>query len=344
MTKTTIWFNKGFSNLHSAIELIKRDDVDGRFRIICSHSASEFIGFLVADAFEIEPVWLNDDDYLEYCLDFCRRHSVDMFLPARRMVHLVANRDKFEAQGVQVMSVTDAPTLRLIENKAKLYDALLGEDIVPIPEYFVARDITAYDAAVAQLWDRFGSACVKPTESVFGLGFRVLTNKGTELDRLLNGDAIMIGANHLRSMLADAGTFRELIVMQYLEGQERSIDCLAHEGELVTSVIRLKAKSDGGAQLLEDNPAVRQTAEALTRRLGLSGLFNIQVRESGGIPYLLEINPRMSGGLPFACLAGVNIPYWAMRLAQGSCTADDIPQPETGRRVYQVTVGVLAGQ
>jgi hypothetical protein len=58
---------------------------------------------------------------------------------------------------------------------------------------------------------------------------------------------------------------------------------------------------------------------------------------------LLEINPRMSGGIPYACHSGLNFPYWALKMALGECTPDDIPHPKTGIQVAQVMTGVVAG-
>lgn len=43
-------------------------------------------------------------------------------------------------------------------------------------------------------------------------------------------------------------------------------------------------------------------------------VYNIQVKYKDGKPKLLEINPRMSGGLHYSCLAGINMPYRAVKV------------------------------
>lgn len=342
MAQAVVWFNKGFSSLYSVLDLIKGEDLGGRYHLLCSHSNPEFIGFTASDSYEVEPSPVKDDEYLAYCLDFCDRHEVKMFIPARRIGHLVRNRERFEERGVKMLAAADADTLKIIGNKPALYERLRGENIVPIPDYVVVNRKGSFEAAVERIWEKHGSACFKPSSSIYGRGFRILTKKGREFDRLLNGEALKIGVDYVRALLPEDGDFRDLMVMQYLEGQERSIDCLADRGKLLNCVIRLKPSHQGGSQLLEENPEVSRVAEEITRVLQLDGLFNIQLKDSGGVRYLLEINARMSGGISYACMSGLNLPYWALRLADGSCGHDDIPSPRTGLKVAQVTQGVLA--
>ena len=113
--------------------------------------------------------------------------------------------------------------------------------------------------------------------------------------------------------------------MQYLPGPERSVDCLAHDGELVCCVVRRKPMGIEGGQMLEDNPAIEETVRRLTRHFRLGGVFNIQFRDDAGTPYLLEINPRLSGGLHYACSVRRRVPVLGGALALGR------PRPRTCR-------------
>jgi biotin carboxylase len=175
---------------------------------------------------------------------------------------------------------------------------------------------------------------------MFGLGFRIVSQRGTALDRLLSGDPIKIGLPDARLVLGQQPRFRDVLVMQYLPGPERSVDCLAHDGKLICCVVRRKPMGTEGAQLLEENPAIEELARRLTSHFQLGGVFNIQFRDGDGTPYLLEINPRMSGGLHYACLSGVAFPYWAVRLALETACAEDVPRPRTGIRVAQVNKAI----
>ena len=107
-------------------------------------------------------------------------------------------------------------------------------------------------------------------------------------------------------------------------------------------MVRRKSNGAEPGQWIEDHPAVLEWCARLTEHFKLTGLYNIQFKEDSlGNPLLLEINPRMSGGLAMACMAGVNFPLWAARLAMGSAAPNEVPQPRTGFRVCMANRAVM---
>lgn len=340
MTPTTIWLNKNLSGVFNAIEAIRAADTAGAFHIFCTHTNPDAPALRVGDGAEVEPRGLSEAAYLDYCLDFARRHRVGLFVPGKGLAAIVRARGRFEAAGVRLLAAADADTLPLLENKAALYRAL-GPDLVRLPEYAVVNDLAGFDAACARLQARHAAVCFKPAVAMFGEGFHILTPGRSGLERLLRGGVLRIDVAEARRHLGAARTFPDLMVMQYLPGVERSVDCLARRGELIRCVVRRKPDRDGGAQLLEENPEIVEAVRRLTARLGLDALCNVQFRDADGVPHLLEINPRMSGGLHFACLSGVAFPYWAVRLALGTARPEDVPVPRTGVRVGQVSQAIL---
>ncbi|MCI0462542.1 MAG: ATP-grasp domain-containing protein [Gemmataceae bacterium] len=340
MTQATIWLNKSFSTTFNVIETIRAADTTGALRILCTHTNPDFPALRLSDHAEVEPKHLNESAYLDYCLDFAWRHRVDLFIPGKNLTALARQRHRFEEAGTRLLYAAEADTLKLLESKAAVY-AALATDPVRLPEYTVVNDLTGFDQAVARLSARHMAVCFKPAVSVFGLGFHILTESGSALDRLLRGDPIRLGVAEARQYLGERARFADLLVMQYLSGPERSVDCLSRDGELLRCVVRRKPQGDEGGQLLEDNPAIAETVRRLTARLRLNALFNVQFRDSEGVPYLLEINPRMSGGLHYACLSGVALPYWAVRLALGTASPEDIPTPRTGLHIGHVDRAIV---
>jgi hypothetical protein len=333
--QATVWLNKGLSSTFDLIESLRAEKAAGEYRIVCSHTHPDFAGSRLVDAFEQEPRRMEDAAYVDYCLDFTRRHRVAVFLPGRKLQAIVEARERFEREGVRLVAAADAATLRVLADKAALY-AALGPDVVPLPEYERVSDLAGFDAAYARLRGRHAVVCFKPSVSLFGLGFRVVREDGSALDRLLRGDAYTIGLEEARRVLGERPVFPPLLVMQFLPGVERSVDCLAQRGELVGCVVRRKPETSDGAQLLEHNPGLEAAVRRLTCVLRLDGLFNVQFRQSGEVSCLMEINPRASGGLLYSCLSGLSFPYWAVRLALGTATPADVPRPRTGLRVAKV--------
>lgn len=342
MRPVTVWFNKSFSSTFNAIESLREGCArhGGSFRILCSHTQTDWPAAGLADTFEVEPKGLDEPSYVDWCLDLARRYEVDLFWPGKNARVLAGARERFRSGGTRLLVAGAPETLGLLEDKGAFFRAL-GPDEVPLPDWEIVNDRAGFDAAYDRLRQRYPLVCFKPAVSVFGLGFRIVVEGGGALWRLFHGDVLRIGLDDARRLFDRQARFRDLMVMQYLPGPERSIDCLALDGTLVRCVVRRKPTGGEGGQVLEDNPRVVDLAGRLTRRLQLTGLINIQFRDAEDVPFLLEVNPRMSGGLHCACLSGLAFPYWAVRLALGSARPEEVPVPRTGLRVGQVTRAVL---
>jgi ATP-grasp domain-containing protein len=325
MNPLTVWLNKNLENTWEVIRILCAARLPGELHVLCTHPNRNYPGRREADLFEQEPDGLASEAYVDYCLDVVRRHRVDLFVPGRNLLPIVRARSRFEALGARVLAAADAATLELLASKARAYSAI-GGDIVRIPDYEVVNDLAGFDAAWARLRPLHEAICYKPAVSIYGLGFRIVGDRGAALERLRSGDRLLIGLDDARRAFAARGRFRDLLVMQYLPGPERSVDCLARDGVLVRCVVRRKEE---GGQVIEDNPGAAEVARRLTARLGLTGLFNVQLRDDHGVTYLLEINLRMSGGLPYACQSGLALPCWAVRLALGTAAPEDVPPPRT---------------
>ncbi len=334
MTQKTVWLNTHFN----CIQPFRDADEDGEFRIVASYPSRKYLDVLLADAFEVEPK-LNDEQYVQFALDFVQRHNVDVFLPGRRVNEIARHREAFQALGVKVILAADPATLAMLDNKGLFYDHLTLSRF-ELPDYLVAASSEEFLASVTELQRRNAIVCFKPTVGIFGYGFRIIETEANShllvgVDRNLITD--LPGA---LQMLGGTGQFEEQIVLEYLPAEERSVDCLAHEGKLVRSVVRRKL--DDGSRVLEHHPELEAQTARLVSHLNLHGLCNVQFKNKDGKPFLLEINARMSGGITMSCLSGVVFPYWAVKAALKPASIKDVPVPIPGSvRVAEVTKAVV---
>jgi len=335
--RSTVWLNTHLN----CVALIRQADTAGEFRLVTSYRSQKYkADALLADLFELEPT-LEDGEYVNYALDFVTRYGVDIFFPGRKMEAIAHRRAEFEARGVKLVLAGDAETLDILRNKGLFYDALAG-DSVPVPRYAVVRTAEEFGAAVDLLQAEMPIVCFKPTVGIFGRGFKVLRTEGNAHQLGDVPKELVTDRDAALDELSQGGSFRPQIVLAYLPGEERSVDCLADRGRLVRAVVRYKLPD--GSRVLERNDRVEAHARRLTERFGLSGVFNAQFKDHESVSYVLEINARMSGGIGMSCLSGVSLPYWALRLALGTCTDADIPLPRTGLRVAEVTQAVVLGE
>ncbi len=344
MRKVTVWFNRGLSQTVHLIKGIRQSLEQGEeMQIVCTHVNADAAVAEVADKFEIEPTG-SAAAYVEWALEFAKREKVDVLIPHSYTIALSAASDQFAAFGCRVIVAGDAATISLLKSKSELYDVVreAGSLGIEIPPYTLAADLEQVMSALRAYKERFNTLCFKPVKGLGGHGFRIVSELGDKYPHAHNGDFKPLTMTDTEAYLFGESPLPEMMVMPYLNGPEYSVDCLAEEGVLVKAVTRVKFPG-GIEELLDDCPDLIAQSAKLTELLGLTGLYNVQFLEADdGTRFLLEINARMAGGIHWGIFTGVLLPYWAIRLAAGTATAADIPEPKTGIRFNRKTRKVVS--
>jgi ATP-grasp in the biosynthetic pathway with Ter operon len=327
-----VWFNKTFSSVSQAFRLIRGADAAGDYLLWYTHTDDQAPPRRDAHCFEREPGGLAGAAYLDWCLAFCRTRDIGIFVPGKEAGLISGERARFEAQGTRVLCAATRDVLRLLHDKAR-FCALVDLPQAPPAVFRVFENSAQFDAAYAQLSEQFDVLCVKPSQSVYGLGFAVLDKTRNSAQLLFDGAAFRVGLGDFRRGLAMQDGCRTMLLMEYLGGAEYSVDCVGDNGRLVCAVPRKKPGRAGAGQTIVPDPVVLAAAARLAAAYGLNGNFNVQFREADGRPRLLEINARMSGGIAMACLAGPNLPYLALRGFDRGYAGLEIPAVRAGIRV-----------
>ncbi len=334
-----VWYNRTFSSVYAAIRLIRAADSAGRFTIIHSNANRHTPAARLAHEFHGEPTGLEPAAYVDWCLEFCRKQRIDIFVPGREATLLSAHHDRFLDAGTRVLSAATPQKLQLIHDKAGFYaETQLPQ--APVAEFRRFENLAGFDAAWAELRPRHAKLCIKPSRGIYGIGFAIVDEERSAAALLLGGVEYHIGYQDLRRGLGEMGDFRTMLLMEFLEGHEYSVDCVGDQGRLVTAVARRKLPQAGSGQLIDMRPEIIEATAKLAADYGLNGIFNVQFREAAGKPRLLEINPRMSGGIGMACAAGPNLPWIALKgFADGFDTVE-VPGVANGMRVAEIAEAV----
>ena len=110
---TRVWFNHWFSTAYRLIELMKENDNDQIYVIATNRQIDAVIQKVCDEWYQESPA--VGEEYIQYCLDFCREHKIDAFIPRRNMVEVSRNIERFNAIGVKVM-VDDYEMISVIAN------------------------------------------------------------------------------------------------------------------------------------------------------------------------------------------------------------------------------------
>lgn len=341
MTTLRVLLTRGLSNVRDAIELIHQTMTPDEFHLGATYFTEHTPLCQAADSFYLEPVEEDPEAYVEWLLNLCRTQEFPWLWPQSRWSLLLRMQDRFAAAGIRLIRpCPDVETLAVLHDKARA-NARLAALGMSLPQTESITTGEAFRRSLAALGGGARRVCVKPAESIYGLGFRLIDDAKRPLDRLLGNDSFTIGSAEFAALL-DTAEGRPFLAMEYLAGDERSMDCLAQDGQLVRAVIRCKSLvAQGRWQMIETDSEGWAIAAQVVAEFGLNSLVNIQTRErlhadGRREPCFLEVNPRMSGGIDMACQAGLNLPYWNLRLATGTVEAADIPWPVSGIRVAKI--------
>ncbi|HWS39749.1 MAG TPA: ATP-grasp domain-containing protein [Arenimonas sp.] len=338
MTRT--WFNTTFSSIHVALRLIREMDREGCYQIICSSSNQHAITALASHEFYQEPKGLSATEYRNWCLNFAKENDIQIFVPGKEASLISGSHDLFEAGGTRVLSATRPDMLDILHNKATFY-AFVKSIFAPPPVWKAISNNIEFELAFDELSSLSAQLCIKPAVSVFGIGFRRIRTDKSDFDLMMQGSDHQISLHSLKEMLKQADVFPTLLLMEYLAGNEYSVDCLCNEGELVCAVPRKKNFQVGDGQLIDDRADIISACNEIVSQFFLNGYINIQFREGDQGLRVLEVNPRMSGGIGMACLSGINLPYLGLAGFDRGYECIDIPELVKGARVGEINLPVV---
>lgn len=108
--------------------------------------------------------------------------------------------------------------------------------------------------------------------------------------------------------------FEDFVLMECLQGEEYTIDCFSHHGQLLYFGARTREKTTRGISVQSTfitdpllNEDFQRFAEIINRDLKLQGIWFYQMKQdSNGQLKLLEIGPRVSGTMMLNRARGVN--------------------------------------
>lgn len=160
-----IYFNRCFNMTHRIIQLLLSYSYNCNFKIYISHGCANCNLQEVADYFEVEPS-LNGREYVDYCLNFCLKHEIDIFVPRYNVTTLIDYKEDFDRIGVKVMFIGSSETYQFLESKLKTYETLNDTDIVAIPKTFCVKNYDEFQTAYKKIAEIGSSACMKPISGI----------------------------------------------------------------------------------------------------------------------------------------------------------------------------------
>lgn len=310
-----IWFNHWFSTAYRIIELIKdgakQDNLEVMF--IGTNTNKYAVYREVCDEFLEEPTFKDKDDYVDWCLEFCKEHNVDVFFPRRNFVHISKRIEDFWSIGVEVLVDDNYDLLKTLDDKMETAKLLSNmPEVCKVPHIEIINVVQQLKKAYNKIKEiePDGRVCIKYARGEGATSFRVIDENVATIHSLDTGIGMKMSYKQIEDMLGSVISFDDLMVMPYLDGTEISIDCLNTSSGFI-AVPRYKL--GGRVTHVAKDKDIIERARLFAEATELKYPFNLQLRYHKGELYLLEVNTRMSGGVHLSSLSGYNIPYLALR-------------------------------
>jgi carbamoyl-phosphate synthase large subunit len=294
MTKVLVTGVGGPAGVAVLRSLLKRDDVQVFAADMDGWASGLYL--VEADRRRIVPAG-RSEGFVDHVIGMCRADGIDVLFSTVdvELPGLAERRDDLLAVGTH-LAAPSVETLAVCLDKYLLAERCAPSVTVPVTRLLNAQG-RDHD------WEF--PVIVKPRSGAGSRGVRLIAD---------------------RSALEALGDDESNIIQEHLPGDEFSVDVLAGlDGAVIAAVPRSRERVDSGVSIAGRTvrrAELSDTAAAVARAIGLSGVANVQLRYSaGGVPALLEVNPRFPGAMPLTIAAGVDMPS----LLHDLVTGKDVP-------------------
>ncbi|MHA5047000.1 ATP-grasp domain-containing protein [Streptomyces sp. SD15] len=320
-SRVRVWLNRTYAENVFFMDQLRSNPQLRPVEIHATHGDPDSPVLAAADTAAMEPEGLSPAAYVEYALDQCARHSIDVFVPVLHQSAIVAHRAEFAAIGTALLA-PPAEAVAVFQDKATAYQAVQAVG-VPVPPWWRVRTEEELLVAVEALEAAGHKACFKPAAGAGGVGFRVITRAPFSLAHLNGFPSPYVPLSLVQDALREADEPVDWLVMPLLGQPEVSVDCLTGpDGRVRMAVGRTKNGRRRGFTL---HPSWIEPARLLAEAFGLHYLTNIQFRMYGDEPVLMDVNTRPAGGLHQLSQCGINAPWAAVQLALGEEPGEVVP-------------------
>lgn len=315
---------------------------------------SDYIETLSSKEFVEESFVLPDNRSLEFAealLDLCVKKSIDVVLPIRTDDQLPICRklSDFRKAGVEPAIVaTDPVLLDSLLNKRKLMEYCSEVIGLETPKFLYSENKDGLRQAIEKLGYPDVPVAIKPSYSMGSRGLRILDDKMDRRKHFFDEKPSGIYST-LDDVLETIGDdFPEILAMEYLPGNEYTVDALCRKGQTFAVIPRLRKRMTGGITtsgvVVKDHnyESIKSSVEQIVEGFGLSYNVGTQFRESSsGIPLLLEVNPRLQGTTTMSVAAGVNIPELMVQMALQEFDYGFKPKIKWGLEMHRVWLEIF---
>ena len=314
MKPVTIMMSASGSQFAPGIIKCFKENGEREIRVIGGDMSDDPSNKYLVDKFYQVPA-AKDPKYVDVLLEICKKEQVQIYIPqmSAELPVLLQNISRFDKAGVMV-SMTRNDGLNIANNKLRLFEYMKANEI-PVSKFAVIDSLESFDRAIREVGYPEKPVCVKLTQSSGARGVRIIDNSKSRFQIFAyeKPSSFYISYEDMKKTLQDAAEFPELMVMEYLPGEEYDVDLVADHGKILYMAGRrnpVVVMSITQEAVLEENQQAYAIAASVVEKLELDGNIGMDFKfAEDGSCRLLEINPRIDATVSVFAAGGLNLPY-----------------------------------
>ena len=282
---------------------------------------ADAVGRFLCDGFSLVPAGAAPG-FIPALAEVVARERPDLlFVQSSHEIETVArHRGVFEALGARVLA-DGVSGIETAGDKALMH-AACSQIAVPQPKLLLPRSLDELVAGARALGYPDVPVCFKPPVAKGSRGFRILSAEVDRVHELLHERPMSryMTLPEFEGLFRGVAPFPELMLMEYIDAPEITVDLFADKGEVVFHQTRTREEFLTGLAMAFktiDRPDLVELTRKVVRHLGLD--YYQSVQWIGG--RLLEINPRVS---TFVYQEDFIIPYLGIKYALGELDAEGV--------------------
>ena len=279
------------------------------------------INFMVDKYYRVPEA--TNENYVDLLIDICKKENVDIYFPnISAEVSAVAERaDEFLRLGTKV-SIADQSVVTLVNNKLHIYD-YLRKHRLELPEYYPVYSITDFEIGCKKLGYPEKPVCIKLVSNSGSRGVRIIDAKRDRYQIFAHDkpNSFFTSYEDMLSVLKSVKALDEMMLVEYMPGNEYTVDLLADNGDVLYMVGRenvVSLMSIAQKSIVTKIDSAYEMCREIVKILNYSGNIGFDfMKDADGKPVLMDINPRLTATVSVIAAAGVNLPYLRVKQLLG---------------------------
>lgn len=295
--------------------------------------------YIVDAYYQVPPI--THPDYIDIIIDICKKEKVDIYFPniSAEISIVVGRLDDFKANNI-IVSISNIDSVNIANNKLKTYQVLKDAGI-PVPKFYGIHCVEDFVEGCKYMGYPEKSVCIKIVNGSGSRGVRIIDAKKSRYQIFAHEkpNSFYTSYDDMLSILNEPEQIDELMLVEYMPGNEYTVDLLASNGDVLYMVGRenvVSQMSIAQVSILAFDQKAYEISKAVTKLLALDGNIGYDfMRNADGEAVLMDINPRQTATMSVIAAGGVNLPYLRIKQLLG----EELPlcRPIYGTRLKRRT-------